>query len=364
MEKARITHVLVTLAALAVSTAAQGEERMRETFDPLTLTEPRGVSVQLDNDLFSGAHRDQDYSWGVAVTFASPEGQRIAAPFDAVRARLESWLTPPRLAATGTLQQSHALQVGLLGMTPSTLRSADPLPDDRPYASLLFMSTAEMSVLEDIGRARFTSFTVGALGLKLAETLHRGVHKAVGNEVPLGWEHQIAAGGEPTFRYVHAEQWLLGHLDGEYANQPELKFTASGSAGYITEGSVAFSGRWGRIRTPWWSFAPELADYTVAPVAPRVERGASGLSEWFFFAGARLKARAYNALLQGQFRDSDVRVSSGDLARLQAEGWIGLSATWSDLRLTYTVRCASREMTREPGARSLIWAGVSVEKSF
>lgn len=356
--------MLVTFAALAACTAAQGEERVREAFDPLSLTEPRGFTVQLDNDLFSGAHRDQDYSWGIAATFASPEGRRIAAPFDAVRARLESWLTPPRLAATGTLQQSHALQMGLLAMTPSTLRSPDPLPDDRPYASLLFLSTAEMSVLEDVGRARFTSFTVGALGLKVAETIHRTVHKAVGNELPLGWEHQISAGGEPTFRYVHAEQWLLGRMDGQYSQEPELKFTVSGSAGYITGGSVALSGRWGHIRTPWWSFAPELADYTVAPVAPRVERDASGFSEWFFFAGARLKARAYNALLQGQFRDSDVSVSSGDLARLQAEGWIGLSTAWSDLRVTYTVRYASREMTREPGARSLIWAGVSVEKSF
>jgi hypothetical protein len=27
-----------------------------------------GYSFQLDNDLFSTAHRDQDYSWGAALT--------------------------------------------------------------------------------------------------------------------------------------------------------------------------------------------------------------------------------------------------------------------------------------------------------
>ncbi len=103
----------------------------------------------------------------------------------------------------------------------------------------------------------------------------------------------------------------------------------SGSAGYLTEGSVGLSARWGRIQSPWWSFSPELGDYTSAPLAPVTSFSGHNPSEVFAFAGFRLKARAYNALLQGQFRHSDVRVQGDDLAHTQAEAWMGLATTWN-----------------------------------
>ena len=68
-------------------------------------------------------------------------------------------------------------------------------------------------MLDGGDRARFSSFTFGMIGLHAAETLHRHVHRPIGNEMPQGWEHQISAGGEPTARYVEAQQWLLGAPD-------------------------------------------------------------------------------------------------------------------------------------------------------
>ena len=62
------------------------------------------------------------------------------------------------------------------------------------------------------------------------------------------------------------------------SSPPEVKLTVGGSAGYLTEASAAVSMRWGRIRTPWWSFNPELGDYGAAPVAlcaPDVPCGAA-----------------------------------------------------------------------------------------
>ena len=142
-----------------------------------------------------------------------------------------------------------------------------------------------------------------------------------------------------------------------------MKFTLSGSAGYLTEASAALSMRFGRIQSPWWQFNPELADYMAAPVAPATTT-AVGVPELYAFVGVRLKARAYNALLQGQFRDSDVRVSSNDLERLQAEAWAGVASTWSGWRVSYTLRIASPEIAGEPAARTLVWGGVNVERAF
>lgn len=344
--------------ALTVSATANAEDLFART----SASEQRSFSLQLDNDLFSGAHRDKDYSWGVSAIFDSETARRLASPLDRVRQRIYGWLTPGDSQRPGWEPNDRGVQIGLLAMTPRTLKSTEPLYDDRPYASLLFVSTAEVHVLHDNPmRARFSSFTVGALGLDLAPKLHDFIHQVVADEPPLGWNHQISNGGELTARYVQAEQWLL--TPAENVSRPEIKLTLAGSVGYLTEASAGLSARWGRIQSSWWTFNPELNDYTGPPIAPELPRG-EGLSEMYLFAGMRVRARAYNALLQGQFRDSEVRVSSGDLARLPAEAWAGIATTWSDLRVAYTIRYASREITREPGARSLIWASINFEKTF
>jgi len=357
---------VLLLVALATASVACGEDAAHEVapFNDTTWPSDRGFIVQMDNDLFSGAHRDKDYSWGFAVTFASPTARLLMTPVDRVRGSLESLFSRGSGDSGAWLSQSGAAQVGLLAFTPRTLKSREALPNDRPFASLLYVSSGHMRVLDEGDRARYTNFTVGALGLGAAPELHRQIHKVVGDEVPYGWNHQISDGGEPTARYVQAEQWLLGGGRAVSPDMPEMKLTLAGSAGYMTESSVAFSGRWGRIQTPWWSFNPELTDYTAAPIAPVSTFGGHGVSELYFFAGGRLKARAYNALLQGQFRSSDVRVAGSDLAHTQAEGWLGVASTISDLRFIYTLRYTSREMTTEPGARGLIWAGINIEKVF
>lgn len=350
--------MLAALGGLHAQAIAQPSQ------DAIPWTSEAGYSIHIDNDLFSGAHRDQDYSWGLGFTYASPRPGRLLAPLHSLRRTMDRLVTSAGSGWEGFAPDQQSTQVGLIAMTPSTLRSSDPLVDDRPFASLLSVTSSQIRVHDSGRSARFSSLTVGMLGLDVAERVQRGVHMLVGDELPRGWEHQISAGGEPTLRYMDARQWLL---DGDHAqdgDQPELKFTLSGSVGYLTEGSVALSARWGRIQSPWWNFMPELSDYMAAPVAPVARFSSHNPAEIFGFAGIRLKARAYNALLQGQFRHSDVRVRSHDVAHFNAEAWVGLATTWSDFRITYTIRYATAEMTREPGARSLIWAGINFDRSL
>lgn len=357
----RVLWSTVAIVATGVATAREpGENRFRD--EPYS--GEGGYAIQLDNDLFSGAHRDEDYSWGGAVTFASPNPGKWTKPLHDTRAFLDRWLVPDESARRGWAPTQQATQIGIIAMTPETLRSPDPLYNDRPFASLLFVTSSEIRVLDGGDRARFSSFTFGMLGLHAAEAIHRAVHVLVDDERPLGWEHQISSGGEPTFRYVEAQQWLLNDVQSHRNGFPEVKLTASGSVGFLTEANLALSARWGRIQSPWWSFGPELGDYTAAPVAPVGSFSSYNPAEIFAFAGFRLKARAYNALLQGQFRHSEVRVQGDDLAHTQAEAWIGLATTWSDMRITYAIHYASAEMTTEPGRRGLIWAGINFAKNL
>ena len=317
-----------------------------------------GAELQLDNDLFTGSGNDRDYSWGATLTFSSPQPGRVFAPVDRAREGIAS-LLPAREAAA----VSRASQAGIIAMTPEDLEARVALPDDRPYANLAFMTSSELRVDEAGDRSRFTSFTVGILGTGLAERLQRAVHDLQGGVVPNGWSHQVSDGGEPTARFVLAEQWLLE--DGATAGGALLqtKLTVAGSAGYLTEGSAAISMRWGRIQTPWWRFNPELGDYSPAAVAPTGGQSV-GAPEFYGFIGARVKLRAYNALLQGQFRHSDVRVASEDLARVQGEVWAGVMSVIADWQVTYAIHAATREITARPADRPLLWASVSVTRAF
>ena len=342
----------------AVPRASEAEEPgLGAEVAPIDVTEP-GTAIHLDNDLFAAGGDDRDYSWGATVTFGSPEPGRVFAPLDRVRGSLAS-LVPGRAASA----VSRASQVGIIAMTPDDLKAREALPDDRPYANLAYLTSSELRIDEAGDRSRFTSFTLGILGTDLAEGMQRAVHEVQGGVVPNGWSHQISDGGEPTARFVLAEQWLLGDTETAAGDLRQVKLTVAGSAGFLTEGSAAISMRWGRIQTPWWSFNPELGDYSTAPVAP-VNGYTLGAPEIYGFIGARVKVRAYNALLQGQFRHSDVRVASDEIERLQAEVWAGFTAAFSEWQMTYALHAASREISSGPGARSLVWASVSLTRAF
>ena len=350
---------LATPLLLAASLLAHAQEvEVKTEFAPTAIGEP-GVAFHLDNDLFTGAGDDSDYSWGATLTFGSPEPGRLAAPLDRARQSIASLLSDRETAAV-----SRATQFGIIAMTPDDLKSAQALPDDRPYASLVFLTSSELRIGTTGDRSQFTSLTVGLLGTGVAESLQRGVHEVQGGIVPNGWDHQISEGGEPTARFVHAEQWLLGDSESPAGGFRQTKLTLAGSAGYLTEASAAISMRWGRIETPWWSFNPELGDYSPAPIAPVNGYSFGGSPETYGFVGARVKARAYNALLQGQFRHSDVRVASDDLARFQVEAWAGVTSAISDWAVTYSVHVASREISREPADRTLVWASLSFARAF
>jgi Uncharacterized protein conserved in bacteria (DUF2219) len=357
----RISRFSPLAAALLLAAIAptHAEDRMNERDDVLAGIERPTSAIQLDNDLFGAGSNDRDYSWGGTVTFGSPEPGRVFAPVEGARKKLASLLPQQEAAAV-----SRASQFGIIAMTPDDLEIKEAQPADRPYASLLFLTSSEIRVAESGDRSRFTSLTLGLLGTSVADKLQRAVHKVQGGDVPAGWDHQISEGGEPTARYVHAEQWLLGDTETRAGGLRQTKLTLAGSAGFLTEASAAISMRWGRIQTPWWRFNPELGDYSPAPVAPVSADSLGGLPETFAFVGARVKARAYNALLQGQFRDSDVLVASDDVARIQAEIWAGVTTAISNWNVTYSVHAASREITREPADRTLVWASLSFVRAF
>ena len=200
--------------------------------------------------------------------------------------------------------------------------------------------------------------TLGVLGLDLVGDIQNEVHRATGSEQAKGWNNQISDGGELTARYSIARQtrWDLGHPN------IELKTSTQASLGYLTEVSWGASLRMGKIGSRWQSYNPDLTSYgELSNQSVDTKR----VMERYFSLGAAIKARAYNAFFQGQFRNSAVEYDRGDLNSGIIEAWAGYTYSFQHgYRLGYLLRAHSSELKRGTGERNVVWGGLTLSKAY
>lgn len=320
-----------------------------------------GWALFADNDALSPRSGDHDYTGGFALTLTGRRAQRWWFSLDPVVGLLD------RVAGASPQDAPrwHALQLSLLAFTPAVLTEDTVNLGDRPYASIVYLANSRITV-DSADSAWQSSFALGVLGLDAAKWTQQVMHELIEAREPQGWHRQISEGGEPTVRYSLARLHLSTSRPTGARTQFQLKRAVALSAGYLTEINAAWTMRWGALRTPWWSFVPERAEYMIEP-APVLggSSAAHGPRELYAWAGIKARARLYNALLQGQFRDSEHTVAFDDMRPLIGEAWAGV--TWqagANYRLTWTLRYQTSELRTEPGDRELFWGGVSVSRSF
>lgn len=312
------------------------------------------VALSTDNDLFAPTQTDRDYTAGVAITYASNSEEFISNPVSRVSQVLDGYVLP-YLGGQVEKPQSTALEFGVYGFTPEEIKESAINRNDRPYSSLAYLSSSQSYQTLGADAGWTTSMTVGVLGLDVFKSGQNAVHKVVGSERARGWGHQISNGGEPTFRYSAAYHQ---YLDASQPNQ-QFKVTYFGSVGYLTELGAALVFRDGLISSPDNRFNPELMAYGER--APGVS--APGGREHYFWGGMSVKARAYNAFLQGQFRDSDHELDANDLNILLAEVWAGYTHSFlAGTELSYVLRVQSSEIKDGTGNRTLAWGGLVFSK--
>jgi hypothetical protein len=324
-----------------------------------------GWTLHVDNDLFALADRDRDYTAGVAFSLGGDSARKRAPVLFRALDGFDDALALGPFAPNGHVE-GHALELGLLLFTPQDLAAPQPLLDDRPYASLFYVSGTRLRHDEERGVAYQTSLTLGVLGLPLAGALHRAVHDAFGSVQPRGYDHQISAGGEPTFRYTASRYQRLAH--GELGRRPySVRLGTDASLGYVTEINSEVAVRWGRTRLAWWESPPGSSEYAGHPPVHGVHAGrteADGV-DVLLDAGAKLRLRLYDAFLQGQFRHSDVQFSSGDVNHVLLETWLGVTTVLNGrLSISYTIRHQTKELDAGRGARSFTWASIGIAQQF
>jgi hypothetical protein len=336
--------------ALAANAVLAVEPEREEPYDS-------GWAFYFDNDTLAPKHTDRDYTGGFSLTLAGRRARDAWWSTDALRAETDRLLGLDSLYADRALSR-HSAEVGVTVFTPGNVTKPAAQVGDRPFASLIYLANTGVQVVPERDRAYISTFTLGVLGASIAANAQKALHKAIGGDEPVGWERQISNGGEPTFRYSFAavqRQWA-GRLA---ATDGEMTTTWRASVGYITEATYGVAARFGKFGTPWWSYNPQIAEYAEKSVPVVASEG--GRAERYFWGGFNLKARAYNAFLQGQFRQSDVTFSSGELNPILVESWVGYThATAGGWRISYVLRAQSSEVRDGPANRTQTWGGVIV----
>jgi hypothetical protein len=418
-----IATIVATLAMLSSSPRAECEDEWPTGFWPTAVRsdsykEPgfAGTVIYVDEDSFLFPTSDQDYTTGFQFTFAGSFAKKLRLPLRGLDYFTEFQKVHDRICDDDhdcyeRGYDAHTLLVGLTYFTPRKGDAGDPdcppedqrhgcvlalekeLNNDRPYASLLYAT-----VMRETARGRnawVSDFTFGVMGLGIARLAQTKFHEGIGHDVtPGGWSHQISNGGEPTFRYRAGWRhvWLssfatpVGNVDYDYAtpvpNSPYLPnrcadFTTDVEAnvGYYT--NLQAGGRLrlspiGRISSAFWSAQRQpVVSTTRAPTSQATERK---IAEFYVWISGGVTAWAYNALLSGQFRHSDVTLpyilpgSDRDNARLntflwdwQAGGTIrfgrGAGCLLRHVGLTYQISKHTAAFTG-PHSRRHGWGGI------
>lgn len=131
--------------------------------------------LKYENDFFAGT--DRYYTQGIELEYRQN--------------KLKFKHIQPLFFTSDSARYQFILKITHEAFTPSTIRADSILPNDRPYAALLYASF------------RFSTFTknqlryywcaqIGIIGpAAFGEEMQTGIHKATHNFLPLGWGNQL-----------------------------------------------------------------------------------------------------------------------------------------------------------------------------
>ena len=344
--------------------AAMIEDEKRPQREPLDEQQQEkdrtSWAFYIDNDLFASSGRDRDYTGGLAFTLSGSKTVKYLVSVDPLLGGINN------LFGLGKKYDSllHSFEFGLTAFTPDDITISEPIFDDRPYASLLYVSNTRQHVDYKNRSSLITSLSIGVLGLDIAGEFQNKVHKLFDANEAQGWGNQISDGGELTFRYSVSKQSVHWADYADEKSNYEIKTASNLNVGYLTDYTYSISGRFGRIRTPWWSFNPQNAAYAEKG-SSLAKTSTKTKNEFYFWTGLSVHLRAYNVFLQGQFRDSVVTYKSDELNHVVGELWMGVTTELdSGLRMSYFLRGQTSEIKTGPGSRDLVWGGFIISRAL
>lgn len=264
----------------------------------------RGSLVfSLENDVW--LKQDDGYTNGVQLMWITPELQPDSgSPFMRNLGKLNRKLLGDTRSSgqseNSTMLSTRRACLALVqGMfTPDNLRAKELIPDDRPYAGLLYASLAivRLSPVQQDS----AGLAVGVVGpLSLAGTVQRWLHKKYDWTYPEGWENQLK--NEPVMELWYNRLWnLIPPRIYFHGFQPAVKAGLGAQVGNLLIAAAAvIDFKLG------FNLKPQMDTFTAAPLFNYFFTGRANQTSVYAFVRLEGRSVVRNMLLQGNtFRES------------------------------------------------------------
>jgi lipid A 3-O-deacylase len=220
----RIKYLVVLTAALGLITGVVFAQNDRGPTG--------GIAFNFDNDFVGGT--DRGYTGGFSFGwFSTDMTHRISKGFNKIL---------PFIRHKG---YSHhiSLSFGLRVYTPDDISVSEVVPDDRPYAGLLFFSLGIHSISPRVMHT--FEINSGVLGPSSGgEQMQRLIHKATDSKEPKGWRNQLQ--DEFILQAYYSLRWRLFRIGTERGVGLDfIQNTNLGGGNVYTFAGLGFTARLG-----------------------------------------------------------------------------------------------------------------------
>lgn len=185
--------IFIFLCAVQLNCIAQEINNYSTLFD---VRDSSFVRVSYDNDVLNFLGTDYYYTQGIGIDYFSHKLRKN--PLNIVL-----------LALKNSDRDRFGIEFRTHGCTPTSILSDSVLIGDRPYAGVFSLGITRSShqIRRDL---RLTSkFELGMIGpAALGKQTQTGIHAITGNDLPLGWQHQIR--NSPIVNYITRLEFELG----------------------------------------------------------------------------------------------------------------------------------------------------------
>lgn len=274
----------------------------------------RYFSFNYDNDFFSAT--DRYYTQGVYI--------ELIAPF-----LKKSPLSRVLIPLNKRSQHYYGFAARQDCFTPGSIRYDTLNYLDRPFAATMYISQFLVSI-DDIKKRRFTTkLDLGIIGpCAVCEEEQKGIHRALVNIQPLGWENQLSTD--------YILNYSLGLEQGLFSSN-YFEAIASGDlrAGTIYDDvSLSLMVRGGFMA----GYFKQLGI---------IRNATKNKFQFYAFAKAKTKFVGYNAPMQGGLFDKDIHsLPASSINRYVLQGTYGIVIAYKRFSAEYTKVYQSPEFVR------------------
>lgn len=264
-----------------------------------------------DNDFFAAI--DEYYTQGIDIELVSPQFQNLI---------VNKVLINPRYSYA-----RYGMGLQHNGYTPSSISSDDILFNDRPFAGCILFKTFLIAI-DPIQKQRFSSsFYIGMIGpVAGTKQMQEGIHKALANITPHGWQHQIQ--NDVALNYqIDYEKQLLGIG----------KYLFVSGAGSLSLGTLSCKG--GLAGTV-------MAGYFSSPYSSA--RLAKNEVSIYLYERPEVNLVGYDATMQGGMfnHNSPYVVTDSELTRITFRNRLGVVVAYHKVYLEYYLALVTKEFNK------------------